>query len=127
MVKYRYEKAQDTLDAAKALFTENRFNHAVNRYYYAAFYAIQSLLATLELESRKHSGSISLFNKHFVKSGIFDKKYARISMNLFDERNDADYQDFKVFSKQEVDNLRSGVNDFLQAVGNYLSEKEWLA
>ncbi len=126
LVKYRYEKAQDTFDAAEALFAENRLRHAVNRYYYAVFYAIQALLATIELESRRHSGTIALFNKHFVKTGIFGKKYAKIVMNLFDERSDADYEDFKVFQGQEVEDLREDVASFLKAVGKYLSKEQWV-
>ncbi len=47
-------------------------------------------------------------------------------MNLFDERSDADYEDFKVFQKQEVEDLRGDVSDFLQAVGAYLAEKQWI-
>lgn len=121
LVKYRYEKAQDTFDTAEELFFGNRFNHAVNRYYYAVFYAIQALLATTGFETKKHSGAIAGFNKHFVKTGIFDKKYTRFVMHLFEERGDADYKDFKVFQRPEVEDLRMDVADFLQAVGKYLA------
>ncbi len=126
LVKYRYEKAQETFKAAEKLLAENLFHHAVNRYYYTVFYAIQALLATIKSESRKHSGTIAIFNKEFVKTGLFDKKYSRIVKHLFDERSDADYQDFKVFQKSEVEDLRLDVADFLKAVGEYLLQEEWL-
>ena len=34
------------------------------------FHAVRALLATKRLDSRKHSGVISLFNQHFVKPGL---------------------------------------------------------
>ena len=84
LIRYRYEKARDAFDTAEELFAKNRFNHAVNRYYYAVFYAIQALLATIKSETRKHSGAIALFNKHFVKTGMFDRKFAKMVQHLFE-------------------------------------------
>ena len=126
LAKYRYEKAIDTFNAAEALFSENRFNHAVNRYYYTVFHAIQALLATIGSKTKKHSGAIAEFNRHFVKTGIFDKNYAKMVKHLFEERGEADYRDFKVFQKQEVEELRADVTGFLQAVRDYLSREHWL-
>jgi len=125
LVRYRYEKAQDTLEAAELLFKENKLSHAVNRYYYAVFYCIQALLVTIDLSSQKHSGVIGFFNRHFVKSGIFDKKYAKIAVHIFEERNDADYEDFRTFSIQEIKDLGEDAADFLQTVGKFLYKEGW--
>ena len=42
---------------------------AVSRAYYAMFYGVLALLATKGLGSSKHSGTISLFDREFVKPG----------------------------------------------------------
>ncbi|HVJ49982.1 HEPN domain-containing protein [Desulfitobacterium sp.] len=43
------------------------YHHSViNRYYYAAFHAVRALLALKELDSSKHSGVISYFNRFLI-------------------------------------------------------------
>ena len=40
---------------------------ALNRVYYAMFYAVPALLASRQLSASKHSGAIALFHRKFVK------------------------------------------------------------
>jgi uncharacterized protein (UPF0332 family) len=67
LIKYRLEKADQTLDDAKLLANAKRWNPCVNRLYYACFYAVSALLAQNEFSSSKHTGIRSLFNLNFVK------------------------------------------------------------
>lgn len=53
------------------------FSAAVNRAYYAMFYAANALLATKGLERSKHSGVIAAFRQHFVKTGIVSMSSSR--------------------------------------------------
>jgi uncharacterized protein (UPF0332 family) len=47
------------------------------RSYYAMFTAARALLATKHLDSSKHTGVVSLFNQHFVKTGgLLQKTWA---------------------------------------------------
>lgn len=69
LARYRLSRAKETLKDGSILLNEGSFNSAVNRHYYAAFYAARALLVTKELDSSKHSGIIALFQNHFVKSG----------------------------------------------------------
>jgi hypothetical protein len=57
----------------KALLDNNLIRPSVNRAYYAMFYAVLALLAQGKQENSKHSGAIALFDKDFVKLGIFKK------------------------------------------------------
>ncbi|NJN63373.1 MAG: hypothetical protein HC795_19310 [Coleofasciculaceae cyanobacterium RL_1_1] len=41
------------------------------------FYALLGLLATKGLGTSKHSGVISLFDREFVRTGIFPRGYRR--------------------------------------------------
>jgi len=45
-VKYRIESARKTFEAAKVLSENGFWNSAVNRLYYAVFYAVNALLGT---------------------------------------------------------------------------------
>ncbi|MFN3690486.1 MAG: HEPN domain-containing protein, partial [Fimbriimonadales bacterium] len=69
-IRYRLERAHESLEAAKVLAAANLFPEAVSRLYYAAFYAVNALLLQHDLSSRKHTGVQALFNKHFVKTGL---------------------------------------------------------
>ncbi len=67
LVAYRLEQADESLDAARILLDRTLERSAVNRAYYAMFYAVPALLATRKRETSKHGGAISLFDKEFVK------------------------------------------------------------
>jgi uncharacterized protein (UPF0332 family) len=67
LVLYRMEQSKETLEAAKALANASLSPLSiVNRSYYAMFYAVLALLATINKGSSKHSGVISLFDIHFI-------------------------------------------------------------
>ena len=67
IIKYRRERAKETLEDAKILFENKRLRSTVNRIYYALFYEVTALLFSRNLSSPKHSGIISIFNKEFIK------------------------------------------------------------
>ncbi len=56
----------------------------------AAFYAARAILATLGLDSPKHSGVIALFNRHFVKSQLVPTDAARVLVRSFEKRLQTD-------------------------------------
>ena len=76
LVKYRFEKARNTLNDAHLYFNSATLESIVNRIYYAIFYSVTALLLTRGLSSAKHSGVRSLFNKEFVKKGLVDTALA---------------------------------------------------
>ncbi len=61
--QWRLEKAEKTFIEGDQLLKLGFYNGAINRFYYAAFHAARALLATKNLDSAKHSGVISLFNR----------------------------------------------------------------
>lgn len=77
LVKYRLEQAEESLQSAGLLFDNERYRPAVNRAYYAMFYAVLALLVTKNNSISKHAGVISLFDREYVKTGIFDKSLSK--------------------------------------------------
>jgi uncharacterized protein (UPF0332 family) len=71
LLRYRMEQAQETLREAEILLNEDAWRGTVNRAYYAMFYALLALLATRQLGTSRHSGALSLFDREFVKQGVF--------------------------------------------------------
>ena len=87
---------------------------AVNRFYYAAFYAARALLAIRELDSSRHSGVISLFQAQFVKPGLIATEKAKALPRAFEKRQKSDYGDFSIVTAKEAQTIRNEISDFLE-------------
>ncbi len=98
----RFEHAKECLETAKNLIALNDYKTAANRSYYAVFHAMRSVLAFDGIDMKHHSGIISEFRKLYIKTGIFDIKLSNFITKLFNVRNDSDYDDFYIISKDKV-------------------------
>lgn len=114
--EYRFKKAKDLLSQAKLLHNNEKYDGSINRSYYAIFNGIRSLLALVKLDSSKHRGVISFFDKYFVKTEIFDKKYSEIAHSAFDSRQDNDYEDFYTPIEDESESQIKESEDFLNEI-----------
>jgi uncharacterized protein (UPF0332 family) len=119
LVNYRLWRAKDSLEEAKILAQSEHWNTVANRLYYSAFYAINALFVKKEIQGTSHSGVKSNFHKEFIKTGILDKELGRLYSNLFNKRQEGDYQDFQIFEKETIEPL-------IDKVSNLISEIEKL-
>ena len=126
LIRYRIERAHEILSDAKILINNNSLLSAINRLYYAAFYAVQALLLTKNLSSAKHSGIRSLFQQQFVKEGIIPKELGRFYNQLYKNRQKSDYEDYVQFDKEQADGWYIQTADFIKVmsrtIDKYLSE-----
>ncbi|MCF6155069.1 MAG: HEPN domain-containing protein [Candidatus Brocadia sp.] len=93
---YRLKQAEETLAEAKKMVEENFTSRSIiNRAYYAMFYAVLALFLKTEvyIQTSKHSGIISVFDKEFIKKEKIDKRYSKILHNAFDDRQEGDYKE----------------------------------
>ena len=51
-IKYRFKRAEESLDDALILIEKNKWNTAINRLYYSCFYAVIALLLNNDIETR---------------------------------------------------------------------------
>lgn len=102
LIAYRLERARETLKDARILADVGSWNSCVNRLYYACFYAVSALLLQRGLQSTKHSGIRSLFNLHFVKTGLISKRLGETYNDLFEYRQEGDYADLARFQEDQV-------------------------
>ena len=115
LARHRLTRAREALDEADLLMSGNRWNGALNRLYYAAFYAARALLALKRIDSSRHSGVIALFQEHFVKTGAVPPEVARALPQAFARRQRSDYGDFADAQASEVQVLRDEVERFVAA------------
>lgn len=97
---------------------QSHFADATSRAYYALLHGARALLATKGLDSKKHSGVISLFNQHFVKTGIAPKELGRLLLNAKDIREESDYNEFYLVNKSEAAEMVKQAEVFLQLIRN---------
>lgn len=116
MAYYRLERASETLGEAREVITHNRWNLAVNRLYYACFYAANGLLLLHQMTSAKHHGIRILFNTHFVKTNKIPAEIADVYNKLFLMRQSGDYDDFLKYTAEEVLPLVPKVENFIESV-----------
>lgn len=112
----RLKKAQDSLKQSKILLENHMYDGSINRSYYAVFYAVRCLLALIEMDSSKHSGVISLFDRYYVKSNILEKEYSKIAHTTFDIRQDSDYDDFFYPREEEATSQYKNAARFVNEV-----------
>lgn len=121
---YRLDKADNCLQAAKALLELELYEDAANRAYYCIFHSVRSLLALDGVEFKRHSGNVSYFREKYIKTGIFDKSLSVIIGEAFTVRSDSDYGDFTVISKQDVTEQVSNAELFYNTIKMFLYDNK---
>ena len=94
LIGYRITKAKDTLQEVNLHIENELWNTAVNRLYYACYYAVSALLIDKKIKTKSHKGVRQMFGLHYVKPGLIDKNLAKFFTDLYDLRQTWDYDDF---------------------------------
>ena len=116
LIKYRISRAKETLEDAKILAKEKRWNSVINRLYYAAYYAISALLIFKELKPTTHAGVKSNFSEHFIKTGIISKELGKKYSQLFTWRHKGDYADFFDFDSEKTEPYFEPVTELIEVI-----------
>ncbi len=123
LISYRMERAFMMLKDAKGLIGIGGSSLSIIRNsYYAMFYATLAALATVDKGAKKHSGVISLFNIHFIKTDIFPKEMGKMLSNAFDLRQESDYStDKKPIDAETAVAALADAEKFVSIISEYLS------
>ena len=113
LIRYRMERAHETIEEAKVLFDAGHLNSYVNRLYYACFYAVSALLLTRDFSTSKHGYLRSLMHREFVKTGLIPKELGGHFDLLFDSRLKGDYSDFTVFKIDDISGWLERTQEFV--------------
>jgi uncharacterized protein (UPF0332 family) len=117
LIRYRMERAQETLDDARSLFKQNRTPASVvNRAYYAMFYAALAMLAVIGETTSKHSGVLALFDKYFIKPQILPKEIGKFLHQAFDMRQMGDYEEEAELTKEDARQTLAAAEKFIETV-----------
>ncbi len=122
LCNYRIEKAESCLKSAELLKDSTDYTSAANRSYYSIFHAIRAVMALDGEDRKKHSGVIAYFLENYIKNCLFDKEYSYIIKNAFQVRQESDYDDFCIISKEDVDEQIENSRKLIDAVKSYVSK-----
>ena len=122
LIHYRLSSAREKLTSAKLLLEAGLYKDSVGRSYYAIFSAIRAILAVRQVDFSKHAGVIANFQKEFIKTGIFDKKYSKYLQQAFQIRNSCDYDDFFIVSEQDAEEQYERATEILTIIEEYIKE-----
>ena len=122
--QYRLALATERVATTKSLIDIGAYRDSINRSYYAIFTAVRALLAEREIDFKKHSAVIGYFRREYIKTGIFDVKFSEYIGAAFRFRNDCDYEDFVIVSREEAETQYLHAVEFVAAVKNYLEGLE---
>lgn len=120
LIKYRMSSAKEKLTSAKLLLEAGMYRDSIGRSYYAIFSAIRAVLAVRQVDFSKHAGVIAYFQKEFIKTEIFDKKYSKYLQQAFQIRNSCDYDDFFIVSKQDAEEQYIRATEMLAVIEEYI-------
>ncbi len=123
LAAYRYRRSQETLAEVPSLKQLGYYNTAVNRLYYACYYAAVALLIRHGINPGTHAGVKQMIGMHFVATGRMSRETGRSFSLLFERRHSSDYDDFAYSTEEEVNELLPKAKTFIEAVGLLLEEQ----
>ena len=124
IVRYRIENANQTLAEVETHKANGYYNTAVNRMYYACYYAASALLIAYGIETKSHDGVRQQLGKQMVLTGKLSAELGKFYSQLFAKRTSADYEDFISQTLETVENLLPTAQVFVKTVEQLVND--WL-
>jgi len=110
------EKANEALSSAELELNAGHTNFAVNRLYYACFYAVTAIMLRDGKQFARHSGIKSEFVRNYIKTGLVDVKWNKFYQKLFDDRQEGDYIPTVTFETAEVSTRLRQAHEFIDLI-----------
>ena len=121
IVRYRLENAWNTLAEVESHKENGFYNTAINRMYYACYYAVSALLIANGIVTKSHDGVRHQFGLNFVLTGKISPEQGRFFSRLFSKRSTGDYDDFINHSLETVDELLPQAQVFVKTIAAMLN------
>ncbi len=110
------KKAEESLASAELELNAGHANFAVNRLYYACFYAVTALLLQDGKQFTRHSAVKSEFIRTYIKPERIDVKWNKFYQKLFDDRQEGDYIPTATFEASDVSTCLQQSREFIDLI-----------
>lgn len=123
LLQYRLTRSRESLASAELLIENQFYLEAINRLYYACFYAISALLLQFGLSPKTHAGARSLFNERVIRDGLLPEEFGDFYTKLFDVRHETDYADLVETDVTKSVEWLPQVKRFIDAIEQLVKER----
>ncbi len=120
LCKYRMEQARESLCASKMMLENDMIKDAINRSYYAAFYALKAVLAIEGKDFKRHKDVVAYFNKTYVANDKFPRELGRMIAKLQQLREKSEYDDFFIVSIEKAEQQVTSAENVIMEMERYL-------
>lgn len=120
LIRYRIQRARETLLEVRLHIDNQLWATAINRLYYACFYAVSALLLKKDIKVQSHGGARQMFGLHFVKTELIPKEIGKFYSDIYDMRHSGDYDDFVEFTQEDVLDVLGPAEDLIIRVEKML-------
>lgn len=102
-----------------------RYKDAINRCYYAAFYAVKAVLALEGTDFKRHKDVVAYFNQNYVATNVFNRETGKRLGRLKRKRETSDYDDFYMVSYDEAQEQYEAAKLIVKDVQKFLKIKQF--
>ena len=117
-------KARRSLAAAEAHLERGEPEFASGRAYYAVFHAMQAALLTKGLTFAKHSGVISAFAQHFLKTDFLPREFGPMVQRLRRDRETGEYSYLESITRAAAERNHADAERIVAAVARLIKAAE---
>jgi uncharacterized protein (UPF0332 family) len=122
LIAYRFQRSKESYLDAELLAKNERWNSAINRLYYSAYYAVTALLLKHDLNPTTHNGAKLKLSENFIKTSKIPTNLGKMYSQLFSWRQKGDYDDLFDFTEEKVTVYFEPVKDFIDLIEKLLAE-----
>ena len=122
VAKYKFEQAEDDLEAAKLILEAGKYKAANNRAYYSIFHSIKAVLALEPIDFKRHKDVLAYFNKNYINKEIFSRMMGRKIQNASAIREDSDYDDEFIVDADKTNEQLKTAEELIELVDKYIDE-----
>ena len=123
LVDMQVERAHRFINQADEMMDMGYSDMAVNRFYYACFHIVQALFIKKEIVAHTHSGMLTQFSLHFVKTKKVSLEDGSFLARLFQLRQKADYNCAYDITKEEALSLKESTHQFVEKIEILIKEE----
>ena len=120
VVSLEMEKANRFLEQAEMVRGLQQWDLAANRYYYACFHAVQALFIHNGLASKRHSGMLSQFGLHFIKTGIIEDRLGGFLTRMEQLREKGDYNCIFSVNEDELCTIVEPAHELVEVIAGLI-------
>ncbi len=115
-IRFKLAQAKDAYEEAKGLLADGAdLGYVINSLYYAFYYPVLALLHARDLSAAMQSVAITLFEREFVETGLFEKRLFDSLRRAFDLKPKCSSGELKMIARTEVEVLLAEAQEFLDA------------